>query len=52
MTEPPKHDNSRFWIEYHNNGSGPHPQVGENVTINYIETMLNGTKIESTYDKK
>jgi len=31
-------------------GSGPSPQIGQTVSVNYIGTLTNGTKFDSSYD--
>ena len=31
-------------------GSGPSPQIGQTVSVNYIGTLENGTKFDSSYD--
>ena len=33
-------DVNKFWIEYHNKATGPRPQVGDKVKVNYIGTYL------------
>ena len=32
-------------------GSGASPQPGQNVTVNYVGTLANGTKFDSSYDR-
>ncbi len=31
-------------------GSGPHPKIGQTVSVQYTGTLLNGTKFDSSYD--
>jgi peptidylprolyl isomerase len=31
-------------------GTGPSPQTGQTVSVNYIGTLVNGTKFDSSYD--
>lgn len=31
-------------------GTGPHPKIGQTVSVQYTGTLLNGTKFDSSYD--
>ncbi len=33
-------------------GTGPSPQVGQTISVNYVGTLENGTKFDSSYDSK
>ena len=32
-------------------GTGANPQLGQNVTVNYVGTLADGTKFDSSYDR-
>ncbi|MBN2614107.1 MAG: FKBP-type peptidyl-prolyl cis-trans isomerase [Bacteroidales bacterium] len=48
-TKPTK---SGLYVIHKKYGRGPHPTVGDVVKVNYTGYLLNGTKFDSSYDRK
>lgn len=50
-TQPIKQNITELKIEDMVVGTGPEAKSGDTVTVNYLGTLLNGTKFDSSYDR-